>query len=278
MRYFSINHVFPSILFVLLGLAEPAGAEPATFVQLCDTQLGMGGYEDDKARFQAAVAEINALEVDWVFICGDLVNNGKDDQAVADFRAILEGFAMPCYLAPGNHDVENEPTPATLKRYRELQGEDYYAIDRAGWKLVIVNTQLWKAPVPGESETHDTWFLDTLKGAHGSDTPVLIVSHYPPFLKAPEEEEGYYNLPPETRKRVVAAAERYGARAWLAGHVHKNLETAYKEMAIVASATTSKNFDGAPYGFRVWTITENDVLEHKYVALELPESLSKPAG
>jgi hypothetical protein len=32
-----------------------------TFVQLCDTQLGMGGYEHDVKAFRQAVQQINAL-------------------------------------------------------------------------------------------------------------------------------------------------------------------------------------------------------------------------
>ena len=44
-----------------------------------------------------------------------------------------------------------------------------------------------------------------------------------------------------------------------------------------ASATTSKNFDGAPYGFRVWTVDDTGTLSHRYEALDLPEALSKPA-
>ena len=143
--------------------------------------------------------------------------------------------------------------------------------------MLIVNTQLWKAPVPGESEKHDAWFAETLKTAQADATPALIVSHYPPFLKELEEEEGYYNLPLETRKRVVGLAESHGAKAWLAGHVHKNLETAHGKMPIIASATTSKNFDGAPYGFRVWTVDDTGTLSHRYEALDLPEALSKPA-
>ncbi len=271
----------PNVLLLLVALVTcgPVFAAPPTpcsFVQLCDTQLGMGGYESDKERFRLAVKAINAMDVDWVVICGDLVNNGGDDAAVADFRTIVEGFTMPCYLAPGNHDVLNEPTAASLARYRELQGKDYFAVSQSGFKLMILNTQLWKSPLEGESERHNAWYLSELAEAKASDTPVLLVSHYPPFIATVDEEEIYYNLPQETRTRVLQAAKENGVRAWLAGHAHKNILTEYEDIPIVISATTSKNFDGAPYGFRVWTLNESGELTHRYEALDLPEALTVP--
>ena len=275
---YAIRQVCFSALLIGLMPAMQANAAPTpcTFVQLCDTQLGMGGYESDKARFVAAVERINTMKVDWVVICGDLVDKGSDDKAVADFRTIVEGFTMPCYLAPGNHDVGGTPTAASLARYRKLQGKDYYAIDQSGYKVMILNTQLWKANVAEESDRHDVWYREELLEAKASETPVLLVSHYPPFLKTPDEEEIYYNLPLEARTRVLDLAKQNGVQAWLAGHAHKNVLADYEGIPIVVSATTSKNFDGAPYGFRVWTVDAAGKLSHQYEALPLPEALMKP--
>ena len=46
--------------------------ESFTFVQLCDPQLGMGGYEHDVETFTKVVERINELKPDFVAICGDL--------------------------------------------------------------------------------------------------------------------------------------------------------------------------------------------------------------
>ncbi|MBL7647725.1 MAG: metallophosphoesterase [Candidatus Hydrogenedentes bacterium] len=259
---------------VLISSAAGAhGLEACRFVQLCDTQLGMGGYEADVIRFGLAVEAINALDVDWVVVCGDLVNDGNDDTAVADFKRVAAGFSMPVYLAPGNHDVGNEPNAGSLERYRKLQGKDYYAAMEHGYKLVIANTQLWKYPVPVESEKHDAWFTEELLKSARSETPTLIVSHYPPFVSTPDEADDYYNLPPEKRKEILARVKGAGVRAWLAGHVHKNIVLDHEGVPVVASATTSKNFDGAPFGFRVWEANEDGALSHRFVALEIPAGL-----
>jgi hypothetical protein len=58
--------------------AEAPSAEQFSFVQMCDTQLGMGGYEHDVKTFTLAVDQINGMKPDFVVICGDLVNKAND--------------------------------------------------------------------------------------------------------------------------------------------------------------------------------------------------------
>ena len=145
---------------------------------MCDTQLGMGGYEHDVKTFELAVEQINALEPDFVVICGDLVNKA-DDKSFADFNRIKAGFKIPCHCAAGNHDVENVPTVESLKRCREKVGKDYYVVEHKGYTFVTANTQLWKAPLEEESEKHDASFKEALEAAKAKGSPVVVVVRYP---------------------------------------------------------------------------------------------------
>lgn len=43
-----------------------SGTQTFTFAQICDTQLGMGGYAHDVKTFKAAVSKINTLKPDFV--------------------------------------------------------------------------------------------------------------------------------------------------------------------------------------------------------------------
>ncbi|MBT6400407.1 MAG: hypothetical protein HOK04_11500, partial [Verrucomicrobia bacterium] len=110
------------------GMAEEVAKEDPskefTFIQMCDTQLGMGGYEHDVMTFTLAVKQINAMKPDFVVICGDLVQTAND-KSFEDFNRIRAGFKLPCHCAAGNHDVSNNPTPESLRRYREKIGQDY---------------------------------------------------------------------------------------------------------------------------------------------------------
>ena len=242
--------------------------EEFVFVQMCDTQLGMGGYEHDVETFKQAVNHINMLKPDFVVICGDLINTTEDDQAFADFNGIKSGFEMPCYCAAGNHDVGNAPTAELLERYRALVGRDYYTLNHKGCVFVVVNTQLWKAPVEGESAKHDAWFKRALQAASERGAPVFVVGHYPLYLAEPDEAEEYFNLPVRKRKELLALFERHGVVAMLSGHVHRNIVNTHGGIQFVSSATTSRNFDGAPMGFRVWRIGTARPYAHEFVAVE----------
>lgn len=255
------------VLAMLVFAAGAAFADEFRVVQMCDTQLGMGGYEHDVDSFEKAVVQINALKPDLVVICGDLVNTAGE-KSFADFQRIRAGFEVPCHVASGNHDVENEPTAESLALYRETIGEDYFTVDHKGYTFVIVNTQLWKVAVPEESEKHQAWFEETLQANHGRGQKSVIVGHYPLFGAAPDEEENYYNIPLALRGELLGLLLKHGVVAFMAGHMHKNNETEYKGIPMIASASTSKNFDGAPMGFRVWTLDEDGPVSHEYVAVE----------
>ena len=60
---------------------------------------------------------------------------------------------------------------------------------------MIVNTQLWKAPVEDESKKHDSWLEATLETAANKGSRIFVVGHYPLFLKKADEAETYMNLP-----------------------------------------------------------------------------------
>ncbi|MDA7922122.1 metallophosphoesterase [Verrucomicrobiales bacterium] len=261
------------LLFSLATVASVVAAQlskepqPFSFVQMCDTQLGMGGYEHDVATFKQAVKQINALPVDFVVICGDLVQTAND-QSFADFNEIKAKFTLPCYCAPGNHDVGNAPTKASLANYREKIGKDYYSIEHKGYTVVVANSQLWKAPVEGESEAHDAWFKKTLEEAKAKGSPAFVVFHYPLFLKDIEEKESYYNQSIEKRKEVFALCKKNGVVAFLAGHTHKQISNEKDGILLVNGETTSKNFDKRPMGFRRWNIGSEGGLEHEFVKLD----------
>lgn len=257
-------------LFVVVFLAFATGfamAEEFRVVQMCDTQLGMGGYAHDVDSFEKAVVQINALKPDLVVICGDLVNTAGE-KSFADFQRIRAGFEMPCHVASGNHDVENEPTAESLALYRELVSEDYFSVDHKGYSFVIVNTQLWKVQVPEESVKHQAWFTETLEKNQGRGQKSIVVGHYPLFTKTADEDENYYNVAMPLRGDLLGLLVRHGVVAYMAGHMHKNNPLEYEGIPIIVSASTSKNFDGAPMGFRVWALDEDGPVSHEFVAVK----------
>ena len=261
-----------NVLFAALSIAALASMlscvntptpEPFTFIQVCDTQLGFGGYDEDVAAFEQAVRQINALAPDFVVICGDLVNQ-PDERSLNDFIRIKGGLKMPCHLVAGNHDVGNEPTPETLSAYRKRFGRDQYSFEHRGSTFVVANTCLWKFPVDGETQRQDAWLRKTLGAANGS---VFIMGHHPLFIEQPDEAEAYYNLEPGVRAELINLYANNGVVAVLGGHTHTLLTNEHRGMAMVNGETTSRNFDKRPRGFRLWSVGADGTARHTFVPL-----------
>jgi 3',5'-cyclic AMP phosphodiesterase CpdA len=238
-----------------------------TFVQLCDTQLGMGGYQNDVLAFNQAVKQINESDADFVVICGDLVHH-LHDSTIADFSHIKSKLHIPCYLAAGNHDVGNVPTESSLSYFRNNIGEDYYYFTHKSYSFIVANTQLWKEYVAGESEKHDKWFKETLKSLAQDKKPLIVVGHYPVFTDSLSEKDHYFNLPQEKRSELLRLFEKYKVKAYLSGHKHTTLINNYKRIQMVSGETTSKNFDKRPRGYRFWTVTP-DTLHNTFISLQM---------
>jgi len=247
---------------------DAEGGQPFQVVQLCDTQLGMGGYDHDVATFRLAVKHINRLAPDFVVICGDLIDKPDDAQALEDFLAIKGELTAPCHCTPGNHDIGGPVRADLLERYRARIGRDYFSFEHKGYTFVCLNTQLIKAPVEKESAAQTAWLEATLESASAKDSPVIVFGHIAPFVDRPDEPEEYFNLPPGPRAKLLALFKTHGVVAVLTGHAHRNAVREHEGIQYVASASTSKNFDGAPMGFRVWQIGPGNALEHEYVAVD----------
>lgn len=257
----------PSVIAGVQELLEnPKSYEPFRFVQLCDTQLGFGGYEHDVHLFKQAVRQINALKPNFVVICGDLVNT-PNDKSFDDFNQIKAGLRVPCYCAPGNHDVTGHPTPESLRYYREVLGRDYFAFEHKGCIFVVVNTQFWKVMVQDESEKHDAWFEATLRAASEKGHRVFVIGHYPLFVNNPDETEEYMNLPVDKRKELLSLFESRNVVAMLGGHTHRLIVNDYRGIQLVNAESTSRNLDECPVGFRVWHVGDT-TLEHEFVPLK----------
>ena len=266
------------ILMSLIGPARGGAAEAFSFVQLCDPQLGIGGYEHDLDSFRKAVAQINLLKPDLVIVCGDLVHRGHDNQRFEDFLAVKTRLTMPCYLAPGNHDIGNYPNHETLANYRKRVGKDYYAFQHKGHTFIIVNTQLWKHPLAGESEAQDQWFRETLRDTAARKSPVIVAGHLPLYTLDPEEPQTIHNIPPKRRTGLLDLLTEHRVVAVLSGHVHANIVHDHAGIQLITTASTSWNLGNTPLGFRLWRVETERPWAHQYVEVEGVTAPVEPNG
>lgn len=253
------------VLLAGCDLFQSAGSE-YTFVQMGDPQIGMSGYSNDLACFSRAVETINALQPDFVLVCGDMVDKA-DERSFADFNAARAALTMPSWCVPGNHDIGYTPDEPSLTLYRKHFGKDYYMFEHKGDTFVCANTQFWKKQVPGESEIHDQWFADTLAGVARNGRYLFVVFHYPLFVETPDEKEHMFNLPADKRKELLRLCSSSSVDAVLAGHAHRSFTNEYDGIQLVNSETTSINTDKRPHGFRLWRVSPDGIC-HEFIPVE----------
>ncbi len=263
--FFRVNKLILITILIFSISCSNKKVESFSFVQLCDTQLGMGGYEHDVKSFKLAVTQINELNPDFVVICGDLVGH-LSDTTVTDFLKIKNGFEIPCYLVAGNHDVGNIPNDTTLTYYREKLGKDYYEFTNKGCSFIVTNSLLWKNNIENESDKHDKWFKETLHHRTTKNQTVFVIGHFPLYIKSIDEEETYFNISLGKRMELLTLFAQNNVKAYLSGHKHEVIINNYENVQLVTGETTSKNFDKRPLGFRHWKVT-SDSVKHHFVAL-----------
>lgn len=254
------------IYLLLIGISTFGQKQKSfSFIQLCDTQLGMGGYDHDKESLMQAVKKINEIHPDFVIICGDLVNN-PDDSSYADFKEIMKKSQVRYFCVPGNHDVGLAPNSSSLHYYRKKIGKDYYTFHKKGCAFIATNTQLWKTPLKKESGKQDEWFINRLKSLAKRNKQIIVIGHIPLYISDPEEKEVYSNFPLEKRRVLLELLVQYHVDAYLSGHSHTLIINNYKGIKLVSGETTSINSDKRPLGFRLWNVSP-DSISHMFISI-----------
>jgi len=123
----SYSESHPVFRFVVMGDNRPAGGgDPVTQPEVF---LGM-------------IEEISLLDPDFVVIVGDLILGGTTDPVLLNrewdaFEEAIEGFTVPVYLLPGNHDTSNQISEDI---YVERYGKLYYSFDHKGSHFILLDS------------------------------------------------------------------------------------------------------------------------------------------
>jgi 3',5'-cyclic AMP phosphodiesterase CpdA len=272
---------------------------PFNFIQLADPQFGMSaslssrsdaeiadmasrglrvrraapfeGFGPETAAFEEAMAEANRLKPQFVVVCGDMVNDPDSSDERTEVLRIAGQLdpSIPIYWVAGNHDVGADtvvPTPASIKAYRDVWGDDYFSFQGGDASFIVLNTSTMDHPeqVPGEQESQMRFLEVELKAANRRESSQIIVfTHYPFFLESPEEDDGYFTVAKEHRLPVIELFRKYGVSAVFAGHWHRNNYAEYNGMLMVATGPVGFPLGDDPSGYRIVEV-HNDGLSHEY--------------
>jgi serine/threonine-protein phosphatase CPPED1 len=272
---------FVLILCIALRLSA---AGPFFFVQASDPQFGMFAkdreFRQETANWQFVIANVNRLHPAFLVVCGDLVNRTGDAGQIAEYKRINRGLdrSIHLYGVAGNHDVGNEPTPATLAAFRKNIGQDYYSFQEGPVYGIVLDSGLMKAPgkVKDEAAKQEKWLETELVRAKNSAATIVIFQHQPLFLENPDEPEQYFNLPLETRARILALLHRYEVRYVFAGHYHRNAYGRDGNLEMITSGPAGMPLGPDPSGFRIAEVKESAIHQQYYSLGTIPNVFPVP--
>jgi 3',5'-cyclic AMP phosphodiesterase CpdA len=246
---------------------------------MSDPQFGMytdnKSFEQETANFEFAIATANRLKPAFIVVTGDLINQPANAAQAAEYHRIAAKLnpGVRLFSVPGNHDVGNTPTPASLAAYRERFGPDYYSFREGGITGIVLNSNLEKdtAQAPEEAAKMEAWLRAELAKARSQGgTRIIVFQHIPFFLKDPAEEDQYFNIPRVARERYLKLLHQFGVRDVFAGHLHENSEGHDGDLLMVTTAPVGKPLNGAKSGMRMVTVGASGVTHRYYDFGDLP--------
>src|SRR5262245_2197375 len=277
--------LFPLSLVAVALTAVPIRAQSESFFfsQLSDPQFGFFTNDKDFAQetvnFEFAVASVNRLKPAFVVITGDLVNKAGDAGQIAEYQRIVRTVlpSIPVYQMPGNHDIENTPTPATVAAYRAGFGPDRYTFQYRNLTGIVLDSTLIHTPDQAQDEApaQESWLRAELAKAKASGPRHIVVfQHHPWFLAKADEPDQYFNIPLARRTPLLALFREAGVRLLVSGHYHRNAVATDAGVEAIATGPVGRPLGDARSGLRIFIVTDTAITHRYYEFGEIPTTIT----
>ncbi len=178
--------------------------------------------------FPRAVKKVNELQPEFVITVGDLIPGGgwqKNEKEIRrqweEFNGFIDGFEMPFFYLPGNHDVSN----GLMDRiWDEMYGVRYYSFVYKDVLFLCLNTQDGEGSSPFVGKQQIAWANEEL--AKHTDVRWTMVFIHQPLWVFEEGIQRNVNGKPVLKKSKtgwpeVEAALTGRKHTVYAGHVHR---------------------------------------------------------
>ncbi|MDP4201378.1 MAG: PQQ-binding-like beta-propeller repeat protein [Bacteroidota bacterium] len=232
-------------LMIFCGLMVSLFLQAQTkFALLTDLHVSPG--KANERALNRIVDEINASDIPFVIITGDITNQGSNAELANDKR-LFARFRKPYYLIPGNH--ETTWSQSAVREYYRLFGSDRFFFKRDNLLFVGYNTGPYMKMGDGHVKHEDLLWLDsiltkeTVKG-----TRLLAFAHYPLV----ENDMG-------NAGEVVSVLKKHDAIVSFCGHGHAYKEMNFEGMKGMMVRSTFLGQDTVTAGYTVVQVTPDSV-------------------
>lgn len=262
------------LLGILFSLSISAQT-PFYFIQLTDPQFGMidknASFDKETALMEKAVKQINKLNPGFVVVTGDLVNDGNNADQIKEFKRILATLRkdIPVYLIPGNHDVGQQPTSASLAGYIDTYGYDCFSFQMNGTCFIGINTQIIWADVKEAEKSQLVWLTKVLENSQKC-THRILFGHHPVFVHSADEADKYDNFPLAKRNDYLNLFNRFNVSDQFAGHLHYNSNGQHGNFRITGTSAVGMQIGKEKSGLRIVKVYPDKVESTYYPLDEVP--------
>jgi 3',5'-cyclic AMP phosphodiesterase CpdA len=198
-------------------------------VVVSDSHLSPQAVEPG-SNWSAVVRYVEDVRPDLVVHVGDLSLDGQHHpDELRHARRELDRLAAPWVAVPGNHDIgdnhlvgadpDDDVTADSRSCWLELVGDDRWAVELGGWRLLGLDAQLFGTGLDAEAEQ---W--DFLQAELAHSTRTILVSHKPVTASAAELAAAppFRFVPAPGRDRLADLLDDGGVEVVLSGHVHQH--------------------------------------------------------
>ncbi|XP_064652281.1 serine/threonine-protein phosphatase CPPED1-like [Lineus longissimus] len=264
---------------------------PFYFIHVTDIQFGFiaarrvppgTGWSQEIDNANRFVDAVNSMDPKpkFVVMTGDLVDAmpGEESQAEQQetFRELFSELdtEIPFICLPGNHDVGDNPTSATISDYKANFGDDYFSFWVGGVKFIALNSQYLANDadpdqVAEQKAEQDEWLQNELSHPTFKPNHTILFQHIPWFYGSPYEGADMYNIPVIHRLNWLTRLKEAGVNNVFAGHMHQNAGGHDHDLEMTVTSALGAQLGNDEAGFRIVKVY-GDQVAHEYVELDKP--------
>lgn len=273
-----MNRLCIYLAFLLMPLGVFAQSDAFYFIQMTDPQFGMiernKGFSEETKSMEKAVAAINKLDPAFVVVTGDLVNDGRDQQQMKEYKRISAQIkkTIPVYVTPGNHDVGQQADDESLANYRNEYGYDCFSFQIKNCCFVGLNTPVISAGRTTQEGSQFIWLEKILENSQRCNHRILF-GHHPIFVEAFNEPDKYENFPMLRRMVYLDLFDKYRVGYMFAGHLHYNSQGTHNQFQVIGTSAVGMPIGTDKLGIRIVKVYPDKVLSAYYDLDHIPSHI-----